>query len=211
MSGNFGIRALGVGAGVGVLVSVIVGGGFGFLNNPLGNNLEVYPVKLTTASDEVLEVDVDENNKKCTNGNHPGCLLFKQDKIGTINFYVQGSKRKTKKCTDAEDNKKVITKIELTTTGAGDKGVFKSDDGAVVLEPWLKENAFPSVDLSSGIAYRANPLEQARTRVFLTNMNDHDAEDGIKTFWYQVTVSDCAGANEWVSDPRGDNKGTGYD
>lgn len=218
MDKKIGIKA----AGFGAVAALLIGGGLGgyLFNDPLGNNLEVYPVRLTTGHDSdgnnKLFVDADQNSQKCKSGKHPGCLLFKQDKVGTINFFVKNSKKKTRRCRDADDNERVITLIELTTQGSGEKGDFKRDDGGLVLEPWLKKNAFPSVDLDTGIAYEADPLGQARSRVFLTNMNDHEArdEDGnevTKTFWYRVTVSDCPGTETWVSDPRGDNKGTGFD
>jgi hypothetical protein len=215
-------RILSVGGGA--IAFLLFGGATGiYLGNPLGNNLEVYPVKLTTDTNtdgkKIVSVDVDDNNKKCKKDNHPGCLLFGQDKVGAINFYLKGSKRNTEKCKkdDATPKRKVITKIELTTQEHGDdpdKGIFDGDSGWATPDKWLKENAFPSVDLTTGIAYEIKPAdieEMARTRVFLTNMNDHDAKEGTKTFWYKITVSQCDGKDgPWVSDPRGDNKGTNY-
>jgi len=170
-----------------------------------------YPVKLIPdKGSDVLLVKVDDSKKKCKKDDHPGCILFEEDHVGAVKFYLDGSKFETKSC---KNSKKVITKIELTTTGAGDKGVFKGEAGWTQPEPWVKVNAFPSVDLASGIAYEATELDQARSLVFLFNMNNHDASKGTRTFWYRVTVSECPGGvgkGPWVSDPRGDNKGTNF-
>ena len=195
--------------GVGLVSALVVGvfGGYSFLGLT-GNKFGTYPVKLSPDnSSDVLHVKVEDISKKCINDKHAGCMLFKKNHVGTVKFY-HGSKYNTKSC---DNSQKVITKIELTTTGTGDKGVFNGEPGWTQPADWLKVNAFPSVDLASGIAYEAANVDQARSLVYLSNMNNHDASEGTKTFWYRVTVSDCDGEEgPWVSDPRGDNKGTDF-
>ena len=193
--------------GVGLVAALIVGafGGYLVMREP-GYKFGTYPVKLIPDNkSDVLLVEVEDSSKKCNRDNHPGCMLFEEDHVGVVKFYLSGSKYKTKSC---KNSKKVITKIELTTMGTGDKGVFNDGLGWVQPDKWLKENAFPSVDLTTGIAYEAKKLDQARSLVLLSNMNNHDASKGSRTFWYRVTVSACdGGEGPWVSDPRGDNKG----
>jgi len=202
MKKSVSIKTLGVS-----LVSALVVGAFGgtmFLQ-ATGNKFGTYPVKLTPEKNGTgLLVEVEDSSKRCKKDNHAGCMLFNEDSDGTVKFYLDGSKYKTKSC---KNSNKVITRIELTTTGNGNKGVFNDGLGWVKPASWLKENAFPSVDLETGIAYEAT-LDQARSLVFLSNLNNHDASEGEKVFWYRVTVSDCGeSGGPWVSDPRGDNKG----
>ncbi len=196
--------------GVGLVAALIVGafGGYLVMREP-GYKFGTYPVKLIPDNkSDVLLVEVEDSSKKCNRDNHPGCMLFEEDHVGVVKFYLGGSKYKTKSC---KNSKKVITKIELTTMGTGDKGVFNDGLGWVQPDKWLKENAFPSVDLTTGIAYEAKKLDQARSLVLLSNMNNHDASKGSRTFWYRVTVSACdGGEGPWVSDPRGDNKGSRF-
>jgi hypothetical protein len=196
--------------GVGLVVALVVGafGGYSVMKTS-GNKFGTYPVKLIPDNkSDVLLVEVEDSSKKCKKDNHAGCMLFEEDHVGVVKFYLGGSKFDTKSC---KNSKKVITKIELTTTGAGDKGVFNGEAGWTQPADWVKVNAFPSVDLASGIAYEATNLDQARSLVFLSNMNNHDASKGTRTFWYRVTVSACdGGEGPWVSDPRGDNKGKNF-
>ena len=43
----------------------------------------------------------------------------------------------------------------------------------------------------------------------MLNANFNDADNGVKTFWYEVTVESCNASNgPWVTDPRGENRGT---
>jgi hypothetical protein len=205
MNKSVSIKTLGFGL-VGALLVGAFGGSVFMIKS--GNNFGTYPVKLIPDDESTLLVKVEDNSKKCKQSNNAGCMLFGEDQFGTVKFYLKDSKFSTKSC---KNSKKVITKIELTTTGAGDKGVFNGEAGWVQPAEWLKENAFPSVDLTSGIAYEAQVPEQGRTLVFLSNMNDHDEDDGTKVFWYRVTVSECDGSEgPWVSDPRGENKGMNF-
>ena len=208
MNKSVSIKTLGVG-----LVAALIVGAFGSCSvvKTSEDKFGTYPVKLIPDNkSDVLLVEVEDSSKKCKKDDHAGCMLFEEDHVGTVKFYLDGSKFKAKSC---KNSKKVITKIELTTTGAGDKGVFKGEAGWTQPADWVKENAFPSVDLASGIAYEVKNLEQARSLVVLSNMNNHDASEGTKAFWYRVTVSDCDGGEgegPWVSDPRGDNRGTSF-
>ena len=158
---------------------------------------------------------VDKGNQ-CRKDKHPGCLLFQRGELGHIVFHLPGSKNRVKYCSNANN---VITKIEVTATGA-DEGtsVNKGDfNGPFPLPPWLQENAFPTLDLDTGIVYKAPSLDVARTQEWVTNLNNHanpeNEEDVTNRFWYRVTVTACAENEEgthtiWVSDPRGDNEGS---
>ena len=153
---------------------------------------------------------VDKPNQ-CRKDKHEGCLLFERGKLGRILFHLPGSKNQNKYCPDADH---VITKIEATAYSTdATKGDFT---GPFPLPGWLKENAFPDIDLDTGIVYEAGSLNVARSQEWITNLNDHEnpieEADVIKSFWYRVTVTAC-NANQdgthtaWVSDPRGDNEG----
>jgi hypothetical protein len=192
------------GGGVGALVAV---GLFTFFWGFSGGQLETYSVKLKPKAGGVLEVD---KSNKCKQGKkHPGCLVFEEDKIGLVRFYLSGSnKHKANKCPPDGDASKVITKIQLTATGeGGDPQAVKGDFTVFPLPPWVENDAFPNVVLGTGIVYQA-ALADARTQAWLINMNSHDASAGVFSFWYKVTATDCANlANTWVTDPRGDNEG----
>jgi hypothetical protein len=189
--------------GIGLLGAVIVGAAGYFFVAPMatGNQVDTYPVRLTQKGDTGLEVSVRDNKQKCETSDNKGCMQFPEDKIGLIKFYLDGSKFKNKGC---DKDKEVITKIELTTTGIDDKGTFGNP-----LDPWIRNDAFPGVNLLTGIVYEALPAN-GRTQVFLANMNSNDASDDPKIFWYRVTVSACPeeSGGPWVTDPRGVNKGT---
>jgi hypothetical protein len=171
-----------------------------------GGQLETYSVKLKPTAGGVLEIT---KSNKCKQGKeHPGCLVFEEDKIGLVRFYLKGSnKHKANKCPPDGNASEVITKIQLTATGTGgDPQAVKGDFAVFPLPPWVENDAFPTVNLNTGIVYEAT-LADARTQAWLINMNSHDAGT-IKSFWYQVTATDCANlANTWVTDPRGDNEG----
>jgi hypothetical protein len=171
-----------------------------------GGQLETYSVKLKPTAGGVLEIT---KSNKCKQGKeHPGCLVFEEDKIGLVRFYLKGSnKHKANKCPPDGSASKVITKIQLTATGAGgDAQAVKGDFTVFPLPPWVENDAFPKVNLNTGIVYQA-ALADARTQAWLINMNSHDA-GAIKSFWYKVTATDCANpATTWVTDPRGDNEG----
>ena len=159
------------------------------------------------------ELKVEKNNQ-CKKGKHDGCLLFKWDESGYIVFHLPGSKNHVKNCSSFES---VITKIELTATRAAesdkdDKGDFR---GPFPLPTWLKD-AFPAIDLDTGIVYEAASLDIARTQEGVSNLNNHanpdNEPDAVESFWYRVTVTACAENEDgthtvWVSDPRGDNEG----
>ena len=203
-------RALAIG-GIGILGAVV--GFYGSkVVSKIGSQTKHYGIKLVPQGGGVLKVD--ESNQCANNRNpHEGCLLFETDKVGQIKFYLPGSKFKLKKCEGPGSTaQNVITKVELAVKGQGnDPEAVKGDfNGPFPLDDWLKYDAFPAVDLDDGIVYEA-PWDKAATQVFLDNLNSHDAADGIKSFWYRVTVTACEedeGVREtWVTDPRGDNKG----
>lgn len=175
----------------------------------------INPVKLVPQGDgRTLKVVRDRDNQ-CRKGKHEGCLLFERDDLGRIEFYLPGSRHEVKNCLSA---KNVITKIEVSANSVEDdpeasKGVFP---GQLPSPLWLKENAFPALDRSTGIVYKAASLDLARTQEWITNLNSHpntiDKADETKSFWYRVTVTACTEnkdgtRDKWVSDPRGDNEG----
>ena len=175
-----------------------------------GNRLaaKAFSIKLVPQGNSgVLKVDT--ANKGCLNNPHNGCMRFAKDTVGLVQFYLPGSKQTSKTCDSGA--KEVITGIQLTTTelatsSGGDKGDF-----TVLPEQWLKDDAFLALDLSNGYAYEAD-VNNGTTQVWLLNANFNDAADGVKTFWYQVTAEACPGSNKdgpWVTDPRGENRGTG--
>jgi len=211
MSRTISIKAM----GVSVVTAIVVGalGGYLLTQKP-GSQLGIYPVKLTPCNENKpgckdeyeLLVEIEDNGKKCKDKQHNGCMLFEQDEVGLVKFYLDGSKHKTKSCKNAQE---VITKIELATAGTDNKGDFDAD-----LDDWISEYAFSGVQ-DDGVVYEELPLGLARSQVFLVNKNSHDIEDGTKQFWYRVTVTACPKNDDpvdgpWVSDPRGDNKGTNY-
>ena len=153
-----------------------------------------------------------EKDNQCRKNMHSGCLLFRRGELNYIVFHLPGSKNQVKNCSSA---KNVITKIEVTATGA-DNGtsVYKGDFNAG-LPDWLKD-AFPVINAETGIIYEAASPEFARTQEWVSNLNNHDnppnAPGLTKSFWYRVTVTACAKNADgthavWVSDPRGDNEG----
>jgi len=195
-----------IGFGGGSVIAVAIGwfAAISLMDTSLNDLVNKYSVKLVPQGTSGT-LKVDSPNGSCKKGNHTGCLLFEEGKIGLIRFYLPGSKKTVKTCDNAD---RVITEIKLTTTpegGAADaeKGVFAGN-----LPPWIKDNAFKQVDRLSGVIYAANK-DTGETQVMLTNLNSHDKASGEKQFWYEVTVTDCtAPENTWVTDPRGDNLGT---
>jgi hypothetical protein len=188
-----------IAVGVGVFGSMLLGFA--------GTQVKSYSVKLVPqGASGTLKVD---KSNKCNTGKHKGCLLFKQDRLGLIKFYLPGSKYEMKNCINAN---KVITMIELTAKGQGtDPEATKGDfDRTLPLPSWIKVNAFTGVDLDTGIVYTVNK-DQAFTQALLVNLNNHDEETGERHFWYRVTVTDCnTPVNTWITDPRGDNEGTRF-
>ena len=165
-----------------------------------------YSVKLVPDKDSsVLKVVAPY---ACNKGKHYGCMLFEQDKVGVIYFYLGGSRYKTRMCGDKSNPKQVITKIELTATGEGDNDLASKGDFNLPLDLIdLQRDAFPKVKLADGIIYSATK-DTGKTRVRLINSNGNAAEDGVMPFWYRVTATDCEDSTlTWIADPRGDNEG----
>jgi len=164
-----------------------------------GSQSKFFAVKLVPQGNAPGELRAINNGKNCVNNWHEGCMLFEEDKIGLIKFYLPGSFNKVKDCDKAQS---VITQVKLTTTGTDSKGDFT----VFPLDDWIKNDAFPGVDVNDGIIYQETK-DVARTQVWLVNMNSHPASEGHKQFWYEVTATDCASGETWVTDPRGENTG----
>jgi hypothetical protein len=200
---NFMKKALVGGGALIIAVGVgVVAPGYLGLTNTSGYFVKLVPQKSSG------EMKVDKKNQ-CKKGKHKGCLLFRENTSGQITFYLVGSRYGSKTCSNA---KKVITKIEVTTTGeGGDPEAVKGDyDRTNPLPSWVRNDAFGSVDEATGIVYEA-VSGHAFTQVSLINRNSHDAKDGERQFWYRVTATDCiAPVNIWIADPRGDNQGTRF-
>jgi hypothetical protein len=201
--------ALAIG-GIGILGALV--GVFGTnVVAALGAQTKHYGIKLVPIGGAGGKLKVDKANQ-CANDKHEGCLVFETNKVGQIKFYLPGSQYEMKKCDGTKKRAgKVITKVELADESLDDDPTKGDFGGPFPLDNWLKYDAFPAVDLDDGIVYEA-PWNKAATQVFLENLNSHKAGDGIKSFWYRVTVTDCDEYDEgmrytWVTDPRGDNKG----
>lgn len=175
-----------------------------------GGQLQTYSVKLEPDGVNGGTLEVVKSNK-CNQGKeYKGCLRFKEDKAGLVRFYLPGSKYNFKKCKVNGGPSEVITKIELTATGIAkgadaDTGVFAPPMNNPA-QQWLKNEAFPSLDMTTGILYEAT-LANAGTQAWMLNMNSNPAGI-VKSFWYKVTATKCGDpATTWVTDPRGDNEG----
>ena len=149
----------------------------------------------------------DDLKGKCKWLNHPGCLLFGKNQRGSITFYLPGYKKDNAQCPEA---KNVITRIELTTKAEDDCPIKGDFDRTLKLDPWVK-NAFSHVELDTGIVYEAQ-WDEAWAQTTLFNLNNHKHEiEGVRSFWYRVTVKSCPKkehpSETWVVDPRGDNEG----
>jgi hypothetical protein len=193
--------------GFGAAGIIAVAAGWYVAATSYSSQLNNYLVELKPGDAGVLEV---KHENKCKTNGHKGCLLFEAGKVGLIKFYLPGNKYKIEKCSKAEN---VITKIELTTyvdatKPNAAKGVFT---GPFPLPDWLRDDAFSNVKLDSGIVYEAPSLDDARTQVWLVNMNSHEEPDVVKNFWYKVTATACEEEDgihaTWVTDPRGENEG----
>lgn len=196
------VVAMGVPALVGAAIVY-----FGFGSAITGSQLKYYAVELETGSAGVLEV---KKGNECSNGKHKGCLDFAEDRVGLIRFYLKGNKNKIRNC-DNSSVDAVITRIELTTTGESDLPDDEKGDYSVDPDPWLREDAFPGVQ-TDGVVYEELPAN-ARTQAWLVNLNSHDASEGPKPFWYKITATACEENDDgtrdtWITDPRGDNRGT---
>lgn len=201
------IRTLAVGS----LAVVIAAGAIGF---PLAGNSasKDYDIKLTPVNG-TTELEAERKAGPPCSKNAKGCMMFDKGVTGMIKLHLQGTSKKSKTCDDPGVDK-VITEIKLTTTGENnDKDALKGDFTKAP-DPWLKNYAFIGVDLNDGVVFEgdatAGSSNPGRTLVWLVNMNNHDPSLGEKTFWYQVTATECnGGANpdKWITDPRGENKG----
>ena len=148
------------------------------------------------------ELKVDSASNGCKANVHNGCMFFPENTVGLIKFFLPQGRNSAKTCADGVRN--VITKIQLTASGNASKG----DYTVFPLPDWVKDEAFSSVDLNTGIVY-SKPVGEAANQVWLLNANANDPKNGDKTFWYRVTATDCTNpANTWVTDPRGRNGGT---
>lgn len=174
----------------------------------IGLSAKEFPVMFVTQGPSgVLKPDTPNNG--CTAGPHNGCLRFANNTIGLLKFYLPGGQNKAKTCEDKV--KAVITRVELATSGSGQKGDFD----ATPLDAWIKDEAFPLVSLTDGIVYE-RALDSATNQVWLLNTNANDPADGTRTFWYKVTAQACDDlengpedpAHIWETDPRGENTGT---
>lgn len=168
-----------------------------------GLSAEVYAIKLVPqGSTGVLRVD--SPNKGCKSQQHDGCMRFAENTVGLLKFYLAGSKKIAKSCDDGAKN--VITQIEITVSGSGEKGDFGPAN--LPLPPWVETDAFPLVDRTTGFAYKKDVTE-ALSQVWLLNTNANNPDDGPKVFWYRVKAERCDGPPmEWTTDPRGENEGT---
>ena len=151
--------------------------------------------------------------QSCAVNPHYGCMNFEVDTVGAITFRVAGNPARLT-CGDpanpsSQDADKVITRIEVTDRPSGSSGTSqKGDFSGPLAGTWLKTYAFPQVDQNTGILYDV-PVNNGLTHLTLVNLNSHPQADGIKSFWYRVTVTDCDDpTRSWVSDPRGDNQGS---
>jgi len=188
-------------------LGLILGGGavFQFLPVFLGTaalELAVVPVELDPAGvSKNLQV---KGFKVCKKNDHPGCLTFEKGQEGYIKFYIKNADS-GKTCEQGADE--VITQVKVTSeelvTNRGNENRSKGDFDAE-LAPWLKRNAFKFLNEDNGTIYDVG-LENGWTQVVIQNLNNNE---GLKHFWYQVTVTSCDDPNKtWVTDPRGDNEG----
>ena len=138
-----------------MLAAVVVGavGHYIVAKSQEDTTVFTYPIELTPDnSGYTMEAEVKDNALKCKPNNNKGCVDFKENTVGFIKFYLPGSKWKNKRCKQNSNDMEVITKIELTTNGSGDKGVFNEDlPDPPLLAEWIKIDAFPGVDLTTGI------------------------------------------------------------
>lgn len=162
---------------------------------------EEVPVQLATQG-STGKLLVLTRNRGCKSAPHNGCMLFEKDSVALIKFFMSGSEIENKDCSD-KSTTAVITGIQLTTTGSGEKGDF-----TVLPEAWLRDEAFLALDLTNGYVFKVDK-SLATTQVSLLNANFNDAANPPKSFWYQVTAESCDDdKGPWVTDPRGDNMGT---
>jgi hypothetical protein len=166
-----------------------------------GLSAKVYAVKFVPQGNTgVLKADTP--NQGCQKSPHNGCLLFSENTVGLLKFYLPDSRSQARSCATGARN--VITRVELSATGSGEKGDFSD----LPLPEWLQKEAFSGVDLDSGVLYSAS-IDQGLSQIWLLNANANDSAAGVRTFWYRVTAQNCTTpANTWVSDPRGENTGS---
>lgn len=165
---------------------------------------QITPVRLKPIGNNGGVLKVDQSNR-CKKDQHPGCLHFAKDTKAYMGFYVF-DEDPGKTCDTGA--KRVISKIELATKEDMQDARKKHSKGdfAGGVDTWLTK-AFKSIDQKTGIIYEAKQ-QPGWTQVVLENLNNHNAEEGVKRFWYEVTVTKCGDQKiEWTTDPRGDNEG----
>jgi hypothetical protein len=161
---------------------------------------QVFPVRLVPQGGGVLKVDTP--NQGCVNNLHNGCIRFDENTVGLMKFYLRGSKKKVETCSTGARN--VITAIQISVTGSGEKGDFS----VLPLPEWIQLEAFPLLDRSTGLVYD-KAVDDGASQVWMLNANANDAALGAREFWYRVTAKSCASPTQtWTSDPRGENEGT---
>ena len=153
----------------------------------------------------------------CDPPTYPGCMGFAQGDVGAISFRVVGNPHGmscTNEVNPGQVARYVITKIELTDKPAEKSPTSaKGDFSGGLAGTWLKTFAFPSVNESTGVLYDVS-VNNGLAQMILLNQNSHPNPPSpqlpvTKPFWYKVTVTSCSDPTKtWVTDPRGDNKGS---
>lgn len=146
-------------------------------------------------------LDLKSGNQGCTQGGgaKPGCVRFAPSDFGTITFALF-QERAGIGCADNADW--VITRVELSATGdpATGKGTFGGAQPA-----WLLE-AFPGTDPNTGVLFSGDK-NTGMTTFPVFDWNNHDARDGVKEAYYQVTATNCRTGQAVDIDPMVENTG----
>jgi hypothetical protein len=149
------------------------------------------------------KLEVKTGNQGCTQGAGAklGCVRFGANEIGTITFALF-QQQAGDQCAPAGTADWVITKIELSASGdaATEKGVFGGAQPA-----WLTA-AFPGANSDNGVVYSATK-DMGTTTVAVFDENDHDAREGVKLAYYQVTAMNCTSGQAVDIDPMVENTG----
>lgn len=204
-----------------IFFAMLIAGCTGMQPFMMATNYQPYEVKFvptgsggSASSPSSMLVDTLNQNCQANRNPHNGCMDFGKNKTGNILFSIKGNP-KVKKCADSGTTR-VITKIELTSKSIGNstaiKGDFSGIDAGNPLPDWVRDKAFPELELNTGIAYFEADVNDGLTNVKLTNLNHNKFSDGIKSVWYRVTVTHCTDPTNknWRSDPRVDNRGGTY-
>jgi len=143
------------------------------------------------------------NSYHCPAAEKIGCVQFEPGELGTITFKIQnGVKDKT--CTSIPKPMWVITKIQLTayestTPGKGDYSNTQPAPG------WLTD-AFPALNGETGVVYEPDK-DSATSTAVITDWNNHDKAEGVKTLYYKVWGNNCDSDNPVETDPSVRNGG----